>query len=75
MEHLRNLDEDEWPELIELADYEPRFPPDHDYYHPTDYIMELGAFLRDDSIRKRKNRVKDKREAEQAAATRRGMMF
>lgn len=73
MEHLRNMDEDEWPEPFELADYEPKYKADPDFYHPKDYIVELGAFLRDDSIRKRKERVEKKREAEQANRMQRPM--
>jgi hypothetical protein len=60
MENLQSYDEDDRPSLttleqIKLAgEYNPVYPPDTDYYSPTDYFFELGAVLRDMNIKRRR---------------------
>jgi hypothetical protein len=64
LESIRMMDEDEWPDPSDLADYNPIYEPDPNFYYPNDYFYELGMFLRDHTIRKRKERAEAKREAE-----------
>ena len=64
MESLRMIDEDEWPDLTNLPDYHAVYEPDPNFYTPHDYIYELGAFLRDHTVRQRKQRVQQKHERE-----------
>ena len=61
-ENLRSYDEDEWPSKAELVGYRSRSEPDVDYYSPEDFFMELGEWLRDKNIsRRRQATQKNKR--------------
>lgn len=62
------IDEDEWPDLGQLADYDPIYDPDPNFYTPVDLVAELGMFLRDHTIKQRKKRVQSKKESERARA-------
>lgn len=62
MEELRMMPEDKWPDKITLADYDPVFPSDIDYYEPEDLIYRLGGWLRDQRIRNRKEQVRRSQE-------------
>lgn len=55
--------EDEWPDLIAIAQYdESVYPEDVNYYEPHDYILNMGAWLRDKRIRTRKEQVRAKQQ-------------
>lgn len=58
--------EDKWPNPLELAEYESVFPDDINYYEPEDFIYRLGAWLRDDRIRTRKEQVRANQESRSA---------
>lgn len=63
------IDEDEWPDVTTLRDYNPIFPPDPNFYHPDDLVMELAAFLRDHTVKQRRERVANKRRQNQERET------
>lgn len=60
------IDDDEWPDITTLQDYETKFPADPSFYHPHDLVFELMAWLRDHTVKNRKDKVTQKRAQERA---------
>jgi hypothetical protein len=66
MESLRMIDDDEWPDITVLQDYSAKYPGDPNFYYPNDLVIELGIWLRDHTVKKRKERVTARKEQERA---------
>ena len=60
-ENLKSYDEDEWPRKVDLIGYKSRYDRDVDYYSPEDYFIELGEWLRDQNIRRRRETTAKKK--------------
>lgn len=56
------IPEDRWPDKITLAEYESNFDNEINYYEPDDLIYRLGAWLRDERIRARKEQARRSQE-------------